>query len=190
MIVHLQTDRLLLRQFTEDDAALLLELDDDPEVMRFIGHRSATDLDGYRRQIRDRWMRYYAGADGHGVWAMVTRAGGDFLGWILLRPATDHMFAADLGMRPGEAELGYRLRRAAWGQGYATEAARPVVHKAFTERQTPWVVASALIGNRASIRIMEKLGLRYVSQGPLPGYDQPAVKYALAREDYRPPQET
>jgi RimJ/RimL family protein N-acetyltransferase len=190
MIVHLQTDRLLLREFTEVDAALLFELDDDPEVMRFIGHRSATDVDGYRRQVRDRWMRYCAQGDGHGVWAMVTRAGGDFLGWVTLRPATDHMFAAEIGMCPGEDELGYRLRRASWGQGYATEASRAVVHKAFTERNRPWVVATALVGNRASIRVMEKVGLRYVSQRPLPGYDQPAVKYALSREEYWPPQET
>ena len=80
-------------------------------------------------------------------------------------------------------ELGYRLRKAVWGKGYATEGSLALVRQGVYGPGTACVVASALAGNVASIRVMEKAGLRRVGEFPLPGYDQPSVKYALDRDD-------
>jgi RimJ/RimL family protein N-acetyltransferase len=179
MKVFRQTQRLILRQFTEDDAALLFELDSDPEVMRFIGPRPHNDLDGYRGHIRDRLLPQYEKDEGCGCLAILDKAGGEFLGWVFLRPALQHRMAGDVGFREGELELGYRLRRSAWGKGIATEASRAVLDHTFAAPGLVRVVALALVGNVASTRVMEKVGLKKDRQVALPGYDQPAVVYAL-----------
>src|SRR5262245_43020973 len=160
MTIYLETQRLVLREFTEDDAALLLELDSDPEVMRYIGPYGLPDVDAYRERIRTVYQGYYARGEGHGLWAALAKPGREFIGWFCLRPAVDYKFAAEAEFGPGELELGYRLRRAAWGQGYATEASRALVRKALAELGADRVVACALAGNRASIRVMEKAGLK------------------------------
>jgi RimJ/RimL family protein N-acetyltransferase len=183
MKVFLETQRLILRQFTEDDADLLFELDSDPDVMRYIGPPLA-DVVAYRQQIREKYRAYYERYPGYGIWAAIEKATGDFLGWFTLRPALDHRFAAQLDFRPEEIELGYRLRKPAWGKGYATEGSRILVDKAFTELGTVWVVATALVENVASTHVMEKVGLKKVGMAALPGYDIPAVKYVLSKEEY------
>ena len=186
MKIRLETPRLILREFTEADAGELFALDSDPEVMRYIGPYQLADVEAYRTLIRTNTIAYYARHPGYGVWATVEKAGGAFLGWFLLRPALDYRFATEAGFRAGDVELGYRFRRAAWGKGYATEGARALVREAFTALGAACVVAAALVGNRASTRVMEKAGLRRAAEFRIPGYDEPAVKYALEKKDYDP----
>jgi RimJ/RimL family protein N-acetyltransferase len=180
--VSLTTTRLRLREFTAADAPLLFQLDADPEVLRYIGQPLA-DEEAYRQRICQRFLPYYASNSGHGYWA-AELSDAQFIGWFHLRPSLDGHFAQELEFGPGELEIGYRLRRAHWGRGYATEGSQALLRRAFLELKAPWVVASALAGNRASIRVMQKIGLRCVGEFALPGYEQPAVKYALSRADY------
>jgi RimJ/RimL family protein N-acetyltransferase len=181
MVIHLETPRLILRRFTEADAADLFALDSDPEVMRWIGPRQVADVEGSRQMIAEHFVPYYAKNPGYGFWATQLRSSGEFLGWFHLRPALDYRFAKEAGYQAGEVDLGYRLRRAAWSQGYATEGSLALVHKAFTEQRPTAVVSCALVGNVASTRVMEKVGLKRVGLFSLPGYDMPLVKYTLAR---------
>ena len=183
MKIVLTTERLLLRQLTEDDADHLLALDSDPEVMRFIGPFTLPDREAYRQQIRTRNLPHYEHFADRGCWAVQERSGGDFLGWIFLRPALDGRFAAAAQFQADDAELGYRFRKAAWRQGYATEVARALVQRAFDRPDTARVVASALVGNVASWRVMENVGMKRVGLFELAGYDEPSVKYALSRAD-------
>lgn len=177
----IQTERLLLRDLGVDDAPLLLELDSDPEVMRHIGVAPAPELDAYRERARSVYMPWQA-HPWHGLWLVESRSSAEFLGWVLVRPANAHVFAADLGWnRPDEIEVGYRLRRAAWGQGIATEAAAPLVRRALADPATSAVVACALRANGASLRVLEKLGLERVGEVRLPVGDGPAVKLARPR---------
>ena len=187
MKIFLETPRLILREFTEDDADHLFALDSDPEVMRFIGPYAYPDADAYRERIRTVYIPYYGRTQGYGYWAAIEKTGGAFLGWFLLRPALDSRTAAEVAFRLTDIELGYRLRKVAWGRGYATEGARAVVRKACTELDAACVVAVALTGNVASTRVMEKAGLKRVGEFPLAGYDMPAVKYALDRADAASP---
>jgi RimJ/RimL family protein N-acetyltransferase len=159
MRVFLQTDRLTLRRFTEADEDNLFELNSDPEVMRFLDGDSPTPRDEVRTRIIPVFLGYYERFEGFGFWAAEQSATGQFLGWFHFRPP---LRDADLPAgwdEDGVAELGYRLRRSAWGKGYATEGSRALIEKGFTEFGVRRVVAGTLAGNRGSRRVLEKSGL-------------------------------
>jgi RimJ/RimL family protein N-acetyltransferase len=130
------------------------------------------------------YLRYYEQGTGVGFWAAIEKATGAFLGWFHLRPGPDYRFVAQAGYREGDLDLGYRLTRSAWGRGYATEGSRALVRKAFMELGARRVVATALVANGASTRVMEKVGLRPAGEVKLPGFSEPAVTYVLTRDEY------
>ncbi|HEX9036889.1 MAG TPA: GNAT family N-acetyltransferase, partial [Ktedonobacterales bacterium] len=182
----METERLGLRRFTPDDVDNLVALDGDPEVMRYLNGGEPTPRAAIERDILPGFMRSYAADGPFGVWALVERASGAFLGWVSLRPDSE---------RSGEATLGYRLRRFTWGQGYATEAARALLGAAFRDGGVQRVTATTYQDNAASRRVMEKLGMRlarafrytaghlasntYVAAGEL--WDGDEVEYAITR---------
>ena len=183
MRVFLETERLLLRRFTESDVANLHELDGDPEVMRFINGGRPVSRDVIRNEILPRFLRAYERFEGFGVWAAIERSTGQFVGWFEFYPRKD--------AGPEEVELGYRLRRSAWGKGYATEGSRALIRKGFTELGVQRVVAETMAVNAASRRVMEKAGLKYVRtfhqewQERIEGDEHGDVEYALAKVDWR-----
>ncbi|MFI6848061.1 GNAT family N-acetyltransferase [Kitasatospora sp. NBC_00085] len=184
MTVHLTTERLVLRRFTAADADRLVELDGDPEVMRYLTGGRPTPRHVVEGTLLPLYLSHYERYGDLGWWAAEERDGGAFLGWFEFRP-TD---PADRG----EVELGYRLRRAAWGHGYATEGARALVRHGFTGLGVRRVVAYTMAVNGGSRRVMEKAGLRYVRTfhedypEPVPGTGLGEVEYALEAADWRP----
>lgn len=146
----METERLTLRPFTADDGDLLVELDSDPAVMRYLNGGAPTPRAVVAEQVLPRFMASYAAGGPFGVWAVVERETGAFLGWVSVRLKP--------GM-PGEASLGYRLRRTAWGRGYATEAARALLAAAFRDPVLRRVTATTYQDNTASRRVMERLGM-------------------------------
>jgi RimJ/RimL family protein N-acetyltransferase len=177
MRVFLETDRLVLRQFTMADADNLVQLDADPDVMRFVTGGIPTSRKEILDEFLPAFLGYYRRYEGYGFWAVIEKETGEFLGWFHFRPRPD----AD----PGEAELGYRLRKSAWGQGYATEGSRALIRKGFTEHGVQRVVAGAMAVNQASRRVMEKAGLTLVRTFhepwpyPIDGDQFGSVEYAL-----------
>jgi RimJ/RimL family protein N-acetyltransferase len=190
----LLTTRLSLRRFTAADAGHLLELDGDPAVMRYLepGTKSLAEVE---REVLPRFLAYHARYRDFGFWAAEARAGGGFLGWFGLRPVVpgpDAMVGWP-DAAPGQvrvASLGYRLRRPAWGRGYATEGARALVRRAFTELGVDEVVATTMAVNAGSRRVLEKAGLRYARTvhldwpDPLAGNEHGDVEYRLHRRDW------
>jgi RimJ/RimL family protein N-acetyltransferase len=189
MDVVLETDRLLLRRFTDADVDLLVALDADPEVRRYVA-LNPTTRDEVLAEILPAWLRYYERFTGYGFWAAIERDSGDFLGWFHLRPGLSDP-------RDDEPELGYRLRRSSWGRGYATEGSRALIDRAFTELGARRVWAETMVVNAASRRVMEKASMRHVrtfhADWPerLPGDEHGDVEYAITREEWerdrRPP---
>jgi RimJ/RimL family protein N-acetyltransferase len=186
----------MLRQFTAADADDLLALDGDPRVMRFLDSSTKT-----RAQIQagvlPRFLACYGRYPGFGCWAAHARAGGRFIGWFGLRPVTPTTAAmVDWpDAPPGETavvSLGYRLRTSAWGRGYATEGARALVWRAFTELGVSQIVATTMAVNTASRRVLEKAGMKYTRTmyldwpDPLPGNEYGDVEYRLNRGDWPP----
>lgn len=127
-------------------------------------------------------LPYYRSFHGtpFGYWAAIERESGAWLGWFLIRPPrTDPV--------PGEIELGYRLTRAAWGHGYATDVSLALVRRGFTEHGVQVVVADTMAANTASRGVLEKVGLRLVrtwhdpASDGLAGGEDGEVGYALTR---------
>jgi RimJ/RimL family protein N-acetyltransferase len=182
MRILLETERLVLRRFTEADADDLSDLDGDPEVMRFLTGGKPTPREVIRNETLPRFLGYHERFAGFGFWAAVEKSTGEFLGWFEFRPPED--------AGPGEVELGYRLRRAAWGKGYATEGSRALIRKGFTELGVRRVVAETMAVNAASRRVMEKAGLTYARTfhrewpDPITGAEQGEVEYALTKPDW------
>ena len=182
MEVFIETDRLTLRRFTEADVDDLVDLDADPEVMHFITGGKPTPRETIENEILPHFIDYYRRFDGYGFWPAIEKSTGKFIGWFHLRPPA--------GRPADEPELGYRLRRSAWGQGYAAEGSRALVDKAFRDLGARRVFAETMAVHHASRSVMEKAGLHYVrtfhQEWPerIPGDEHGDVEYALTREEW------
>jgi RimJ/RimL family protein N-acetyltransferase len=189
----LETERLVLRRFTPADVGNLLALDGDPEVMRYLEPRVKTRAQ-IEAEVLPLFLGRYQRRPDFGRWAADARDSGGFVGWFGLRPVQPSDAAIvdwpDAPPGSGVAELGYRLRRSAWGRGYATEAARALVRRAFTELGVREVVATTMTVNTRSRAVMQRAGLRYARtvhltwDEPLDGNEQGDVEYRLRREDW------
>ncbi len=176
--MDLETPRLILRQFTLGDVDLLYDLDSDPEVTQYTPLQGKPpDYDQMRDLILPHMLSYYRLYPGYGFWATVERSSEEFIGWFHFRPDREEV---------GATELGYRLKRSAWGQGYATEGSRALIFRGFTQLSTPRVVATAMEANQGSIRVMEKVGLKFEGRFIHHGTQTQAVKYGLNRQDFDP----
>ncbi|MFI1015954.1 GNAT family N-acetyltransferase [Streptomyces sp. NPDC020965] len=183
MTVLLTTERLSLRAFDAADLDHLLDLDSDPQVMRFLNGGRPTTRSAVRADVLPRLSRRIPCLDKPGYWAAEDRASGTFLGWFEFRPVRDDSTAV--------VELGYRLNRAAWGRGCATEGARALIRTGFTELGVELVTANTMTVNVRSRRVMEKAGLRYVrtyfEEWPdrIDGSELGEVEYTLTRSDWQ-----
>ena len=189
MRVFLETERLILRQFTMDDLDDLCDLNSDPEVMRYTTGGLPVPREMIEHDFLPYYLAYYVRSKGYGFWAVIEKASGEFLGWFHFRPHT--------GEPPDQPELGYRLKRSAWGKGYATEGSAALIDKGFAEFGVQRVVASAYGENVASWRVMEKVGMTLVrtfripieEMDEVPGidpalFDGDDVEYAITKAEW------
>ena len=173
---YLATERLRLRRFTADDAELLVGLDSDPEVMRFLTGRP-TPRDEIVSVVLPGILKVYGEHPELGTFAAEQKSDGAFIGWFGLQPTDE----------PTTVDVGYRLNRRAWGKGYATEGTKALIDKAFAELGMDRVVADTMAVNHRSRAVMRRSGLRFVRvfhvhfDDPLPGTEFGEVEYAVDR---------
>jgi RimJ/RimL family protein N-acetyltransferase len=173
----LTSERLRLVPVSDAHLPLFIELNSDPEVMRFIRGGPSTPQESRREWTRRRGPQTDE-ARGLGYWAGFE--GERFVGWW-----SASSFADDLKT----SGVGYRLRREAWGRGLATEGGRVMVDQAFGALSVEKVVASTMSANAASRAVLRKLGMTHVDTRPedrddrVPGREQGKVVYELARRD-------
>ena len=181
---YLETERLVVRRFTADEADLLIELDSDPAVMRYLTGGRPTAPEVVRELHLPNVLAGYEKWGGDlGLFAAQEKDGGAFIGWFILRPESDDLL--------DQVELGYRLRQAAWGRGYATEGSRALLGKAFTELGVRTVWAETMSVNHGSRNIMEKLEMTLVDTIPTPpdmemveGAEHGGVRYEITKEQW------
>jgi RimJ/RimL family protein N-acetyltransferase len=168
---RLETERLVLRMFRQDDLEPYAAMCADPEVMRYLGDGKTLDRANAWRQlamILGHWQ-----LRGYGLFALEEKATGALVGRAgIFEPEGWPGF-----------ELGWMLRRPSWGKGYATEAARRVLRHAFAEMGREHLISLIREGNAPSIRVAERLGERL--QGRAVIFGQEALVYGIDRAAWR-----
>jgi RimJ/RimL family protein N-acetyltransferase len=163
--VLLETPRLLLRPVSiEEDLDEFVALHADPEVTGFIYAFDRAEAEERLRRDEREWQER-----GHGMLAVLDLESGRFLG----RAGLKHWPQFD------ETELGWVLRRDAWGHGYATEGVRACIEWGFSDFDVPYLTAMINAANLRSIRVAERLELTPVRKDIL--LDNPVVVYAIPR---------
>lgn len=174
-MVVLQTANLTLAPCRPSDAVDFIALERDPEVMRFL---NGGPVDHERIDPKQAPFLMPRGTEPY-VWTARRTADGTFVGWFCLFPETETM-----------AEIGYRLRRACWGRGLASEGASALVEWGFTSGGYEKIVATTMGVNHSSRRVMEKIGMKLTRTDfpdfpdPIPGSEHGDVWYELTRREF------
>jgi RimJ/RimL family protein N-acetyltransferase len=149
-MVWLETERLILRDFTLEDVQKVALILGDPRVMQFSpqGILSTAETQAKIEEFIDSYQR-----QGFGKWAVVFKDNHQLIGYcgIIL----EHIDGVD------EPEVGYRLAPAFWGQGLATEAAKAAVQYGLNQLRLPYILGIVEPANTASVKILKKLGMTY-----------------------------
>lgn len=169
-----ETDRLLVRDFTVEDAPACFEIYRDPEVLRYLGGgEPLSSLESTRDLIERNLTRNLEQAP-YGQWAVVVRDTERLIGTILLLPLEDGP----------EVEVGYHFGQFAWGRGYATEATRGALRYGFDVIGLKQICGVVFPENLASRRVLEKVGMTYRGMRLTFGFD--LMYYTIDRADARP----
>ncbi len=174
--------RLSIREICRDDEDNLFELDSDPEVMRFLTNGVPSTRE-YILSALDRTEKLLQKHNGHfGFWAAIEKQSGNFMGWFLFRPCKKDPENVT------RIELGYRLKKAYWGKGFATEGSRSLIEKGFREFAIDEIFAVTMQTNLASQEVMKKCGLTFVRDfynEEFPGTQVKDVEYSISKELWR-----
>ncbi|SMQ57762.1 GNAT family protein [Agreia sp. VKM Ac-1783] len=182
MTTQLETPRLILRRWRSSDREPYSAMNADPEVMRYF----PSVLDRQRSDVSA--DRLDAGFDlhGHGRWALERRDTGEFIGFTGVGPMPEGVPGA------GGMEVGWRIARAHWRQGFALEAATAALDAAFAPDAAPQLVevnSITAVGNEPSRGVMRRLGMRHVDDFEHPGVPEGSpvracVRYILSRDEW------
>ena len=166
-MAEIETARLRLRMFTQDDLDALSLITGDPEVMKYLGTSGARTREKTKNTI-DAILRHWD-AHGFGIFALEHKADARLIGWCGLQMLE----------KTPEVEVAYLLAKDYWNQGLATEAARAAIEYGFNELKINRIVAIARPENVGSYRVMEKVGMKYERDAHY--YNVDVVYYALER---------
>ena len=182
----LETERCGLRRFTPDDLDWLCAIYGDAEITQYLGGVKTPAEIG--AMLESRILRYYDRHPGFGIWLTVDKATGTRLGFHLLNNIQGESII----------QIGYTLTKEAWGRGFATEVAFAVLRYGFVDLGLARIVGMASLGNIASQRVLEKIGLErrgerafshpaYAAEGPMAWFERDAqswlAKHAVKKSE-------
>ena len=165
MNIIIETNRLLLRTFTLEDAQLIYELNLDPEITRYTGD-PVKDINHAKEVLEQVILPQYA-LYNHGRWAVHIKYGLEFIGWCGLKNRPER----------NEIDLGYRFLKTAWSKGYATEAAFGCIKYGFEKLNLQRIIGRAMPDNIGSLRVLEKCGMTFIGDEIVD--DHPAKTYEI-----------
>lgn len=169
----LETPRLLLREMQPSDAEDMLRLHSNPQVQQYTGDPTIFTYEGIQDKIQEKTDEYRK--YGYGRWVTILKERKQFVGW------------AGLSYLPefDEIDLGYRFLPEFWGKGLATEASRAILKYGFEALKLERIIAMAMEENKGSIRVMEKVGMKFEKLAPYEPGSIDVVWYSLNKKDYR-----
>ena len=152
----LETQRLILREYTLEDAANLLRLNSDVDIMRFANTKPITTLAQAEQDITVFQQQYLK--DGYGRWAVILKENNEHIGYCGLKYcAAEPLSGRDF------TDIGYRFERKYWKNGFAIEAARACLEYGFEHLHLQRIVGYAPVENKQTTRVLEKIGLQFHS---------------------------
>ena len=163
MNIIIETNRLVLREFTPDDAELIYELNKDPDVTRYTGD-PIRDIEHGKQVLEQTILPQYA-LYKFGRWAVHTKPGLEFIGWCGLKARPER----------NEIDLGYRFIQSSWNKGYASEASYACLKYGFEQLHLQRIVGRAMPDNTASLRVLKKCGMTWVCEEIVDNH--PAITY-------------
>lgn len=175
MKIHIETERLIMRDLLDDDAQGIFEMDSDAEVHTFLGNNPITTLEEAKKNIVSIKSQYIE--NGIGRWAVVEKESGQFIGWSGFRLITEVVNG-----RTGYYDLGYRFIKKFWGKGYASETAFASLNHGFKTLNFNEIVGIADVAHKVSNAILKKIGLvkrnDFIYEGTLHNF------YSLTKEEF------
>jgi len=155
MKVHVETERLLLRDIIESDVNDLYELDSNHKVHKYLGNNPVKTLAKSKEIIKDIHEQYKN--NGIGRWAVILKSTNEFLGWSGLK-YEDY----NINDKDGYYDIGYRFKEQHWGKGYATESAQASLDYGFNILGWDKICGAAQIENIGSNKVLQKIGLNFI----------------------------
>jgi RimJ/RimL family protein N-acetyltransferase len=172
----LETSRMFFFNFEQEDISLIRDLDSDPEVVRYISDGVPSDDTEVNRAMGI-FLSYNKNYDQElGFWKVINNETNEFMGWFHFRPLKSDL--NDLK----NIELGYRLKKKFWGQGFATGCSQALIDQALKNQKIVKIWAHAMFGNKGSINVMKKVGLTLDYNDiydQWPGEDKRCVWYSM-----------
>ena len=161
MLIIPPSPRLSFGLLSQQDAQLLFEVDQDEEVMRYLNNGQRTTMQTIIEVMLPRMAQYRNPELGYGIWQVRRLEDNTYLGWVLIRPMG---FNTEVPSTD-DVEIGWRLKRPYWGQGYASEAAAAVARAVVANNNSiKYLSAIAMPDNAGSIGVMRKLGMQFIKR--------------------------
>ena len=176
MKIYAETPRLVLRELHPSDAESMFAMDSDPEVHKYVGARPTQTIQDTSHHI-DLIRQQYVD-NGIGRWAVIEKASGQFIGWSGLKLMRETVNGHTLYY-----DLGYRLMKKYWGQGYATESAKAALDYSFRQFKPEKIYGMAHTENKGSTNVLTKSGLRFVEEFDFEG--TPHNWYRISSVEWR-----
>ncbi len=169
----LDTDRVIIREWQAEDWRLLLPMSLDPDVMQYIGRYQPWTEEETLRFVTNRMVDYQQ--YGWTMWPLILKETGAFIGYC-------GFLRREYGRYKGDIEIGYALAKDAWGRGLAAETGAKILQYGFEILGFERVIASARPENARSIRVTEKMGMRFIGLS-LNDKGRPVPHYAIENFD-------
>lgn len=175
MNLHIETERLILRDIEFTDAEGMFALDSNPEVHKYLGNNPVKTIQEVEFAI-DLIRKQYV-TNGFGRCAVIDKRTNEFLGWGGLK--YEEKFRSDFAYN----DIGYRLRQEFWGKGIATEVASASLQWGFESLKLKEICAAADVDNLASNKVLKKIGLNF--KEVVFYEDTPCNWYTITQQDYK-----
>lgn len=153
--MHIETPRLIIREFEPNDAAALFEMDRDPEVHKYLGNTPYTNIQQSRTYIKKTREQY--ATDGISRWALINKTTGELIGRTGFK-----LIQENTNGHVNYYDFGFRNRRKYWRKGYAFEAAQAALNYGINTLKLKDIYAMTHVDNTGTAYLLRKLGFEYV----------------------------
>ncbi len=167
----IETERLILRNFSLDDAQNLYDLNLDPDVLKYTGDRTFDSVNSARTFLKN-YIDYKE--NGYGRWAVIKKDTDRFIGWCGLKFNEENLI-----------DVGFRIFRKEWNKGYATESAKASIQYGFETLQLNEIIARVSAQNKSSLRVIEKLKMVFWKYDYCSGIEN-AMYFRMNKNNYDP----